>query len=293
MSKKTETKIACKRCGYSLEKLLNRAKEGVVECPACHMVWEIIHTKDPDDKTKGAGVTLRPYEAGARETEDGGRISKSDKKSQGPEWLKDCTIENDGELKKYNGKEKDLVLPDKMTRIGDGAFSGHKGLTSVTMPNSVTSIGVNAFYYCTGLTSITIPNSVTSIGEGAFGACKGLKSIEIPSSVTHIGRCAFAECSSLTSILVDPDNKKYRAEGNCLIEKATNTVIAGCKTSVIPNGVTSIGENAFWYCTGLTSITIPSGVKSIGYAAFTGCTDLKTVVIPDSVTQIGGYAFEG
>ena len=113
-------------------------------------------------------------------------------------------------------------------------------LKTVIISNSVTSIGYEAFNGCTGLMSITIPSSVTSIGDFAFNGCTGLMSITIPSSVTSIGDFAFSGCTGLTSITVDSANTVYRSEGNCIIYKSDNTLIAGCKTSVIPNSVTSI-----------------------------------------------------
>ena len=131
-----------------------------------------------------------------------------------------------------------------------------------------------------------------------------------------IGSRAFSGCTGLTSIVVEDGNTVYHSAGNCLIETATKTLIAGCKTSVIPDdgsvtsieeeafydcdgltnitipdSVTSIGEKAFHWCKGLTSITIPDSVIDIGWRAFYGCTGLTSITIPDSVISIGDWAF--
>ena len=186
-----------------------------------------------------------------------------------------------------------VTLPNSVTSIVDWAFAGCTSLTSITIPNSVTSIGWYTFHDCTSLTSITIPNSVRSIGNHAFSNCSSLTSITIPNSVTSIGYNAFAGCTSLTSIKVDAGNNKYDSRDNCnaIIETSTNTLIAGCKSTTIPNSVTSIGDEAFDDCTALTSITIPNSVTSIGDEAFSGCTSLTSVTVPNSVTSIGRYAF--
>ena len=157
----------------------------------------------------------------------------------------------------------------------------------------VTSIGHSAFDDCSGLTSVAIPSSVTSIGNRAFTDCSGLTSVVIPSSVTSIGDDVFYGCSGLTSIVVESGNPVYDSRNNCnaIIHTASNTLIEGYKITKIPYSVTRIGDDAFHYCSGLTSVEIPSSVTSIGYRAFQGCSSLTSITIPSSVTFIGYGAF--
>ena len=186
-----------------------------------------------------------------------------------------------------------VTIPNSVTSIGVYAFRNCSGLTSITIPNSVTSIGDNVFYGCSGLTSITIPNSVTSIGDNVFYGCSGLTSLTIPNSVTSIGVSIFGNCSNLTSVKVESGNLSYDSRNNCnaIIKTSTNELVVGCKTTTIPNSVTSIGKSAFSSCLGLISVIIPNSVTSIGISAFSSCLDLTSVIIPNSVTSIGESAF--
>ena len=159
------------------------------------------------------------------------------------------------------------VIPNSVTSIGNSAFYGYSGLTSINIPNSVTSIGDNAFSR-SGLTEITIPNSVTSIGD-AFSGCTGLTNVTIGNSVTTIGSSAFRECTSLTNVTI----------GNSVtdIGPYAFTDCSSLTRVDIPNSVTSIGNNAFLNCTGLTNVTIGNSVTEIDYMAFKYCDALETV----------------
>ena len=190
-----------------------------------------------------------------------------------------------------------VTIGNSVTSIGDYAFYGCTGLTSVTIGNSVTSIGEDAFVDCSGLTSVTIPNSVTSIGFGAFSHCTGLISVTIGNSVTSIGYYAFYDCSSLTEINVDENNSTYSSIDGVVFNKSQTELIL-CPTGkqgayTIPNSVTSIRIQAFYGCSGLTSVTIPNSVTSIGLGAFEYCSGLTSITIPNSVTSIGEGAFYG
>ena len=215
----------------------------------------------------------------------------------------------------YRAKEKNYIIPNSVTNIGDRAFGHCESLTSINIPNSVTNIGDSAFWNCESLTSINIPNSVTNIGDSAFAGCKSLTSINIPDGVTNIGDGAFSRCKSLTKITIPSsvvnmngnpflgwngdlhnESKAFVYERQVLfnIDKTTLIAYRSKKTSYnIPNGVTNIGDSAFAGCKSLTSIKIPKSVSNIGSYAFSGCKSLTSINIPDSVTNIGRNAFGG
>ena len=204
------------------------------------------------------------------------------------------------------GLQGAYAIPDGVTSIGDVAFSGCTGLTSVDIPESMMSIGFSAFYNCTSLTSVDIPDGVTSIGQqafcgctsltsvaisdgvasiehGAFNGCTSLASVDIPDGLTSIGDYAFNTCTGLTSVDIPGSVTSIGMFAFCGCTSLTSVTI--------PDGVTSIGEFAFRGCTSLTSVTIPDGVASIEKGIFSGCTGLTSVDIPDGVASIGDYAF--
>ncbi len=191
-------------------------------------------------------------------------------------------INDDGDLypghKTTNGKLNTLNL-SQADIVSGGSFYEHSGETGERYERL--NFGI---YY-------TNDNCVSKY---LFSDTR-IKSIILPNSVTSIEPEAFFNCSNLSSIIIESGNSYYDSRNDCnaIIEKSTNTLIVGCKNTIIPNGVTSIGKNAFYNCSGLTSINIPNSVKSIDSRAFAVCSDLTSITIPNSVTSIGDRAFMG
>ena len=207
-----------------------------------------------------------------------------------------------------------IAIPDSVTAIGYGAFSGCLWLENISIPKSVICLNGNPFSDWGGMLeclsptftyeddvlfnkdkseivsfrnqkneSYIIPDSVTDIGDGAFGGCSSLPNIVIPNSVTSIGDYAFEYCSSLSNIVI-PDS--VTAIGNFAFSDCSSL-----SNIVIPDSVTAIGKCAFSDCRSLSNIVIPDSVTAIGKWAFYDCRSLPNIVIPNSVTSIGDYAF--
>ena len=211
-----------------------------------------------------------------------------------------------------------VTIGNSVTDIGNNAFSRCSSLTSITIPNSVTNIGNNAFDGCaslttlnynaincmvslpgwSALTTVIIGEEVETIPNYAFSDCSSLTSIVIPNSVTYIGNYAFQNCSNLTNITVDSANPNYFSQDGILFNKEKTILIKFPQAKldsgyIIPNSITSIGNQAFRDCSALVSITIPNSVTSIGWSAFFGCSGLTSITIPNTVTSIESSAFQG
>ncbi len=210
-------------------------------------------------------------------------LMEKERREKEEEFRQNSNLSNSGELIKYKGQSKNLIIPDFVTSIGEKAFRNCKSLESVTVPDSVKSIGWDAFENCRSLKSITIPNGVTIIGHGVFWGCSRLQSITIPNSVKSIGDCAFYDCRNLQKITMSDTITK--------IEDDTFYDCIKLQSITIPNSVESIGARAFSGCSSLYNIKIPDSVKSIGWHAFCGCSSLQNIVIPNSVRQIDKEAF--
>lgn len=217
------------------------------------------------------------------------------------------------------------VIPSGITGMYDFAFSDCQGLTSLLIPKSMTQVAISSLSNCQNLASIVveeghptydsrdncnaiietatnklvlgckntvIPSSVNAIASNSY-ICKGLTDLVIPNQITTIAPGAFLYGDDLTSIHVESGNTAYDSRNNCnaIMETATNTLVRGCKNTIIPTNTAIIGNDAFSKITDMTSLTLPDGVTSIGEDAFSGCKNLASITIPNSVTSIGDGAF--
>ena len=204
-----------------------------------------------------------------------------------------------------------IVLSHNLQTIGSAAFKGCTKLTRVHCPTTLSSIKSHAFNWCGSLTEINLPDQLETLGVSAFSRCSSLTNITIPSGLTELEGYLFSRCSALTeitiprgiekigitpfegtnlsAIAVEEGNPVYKSDQNCVIRKADNVLIAGCKTSVIPAYVKRIGPYAFQGCS-FTSIVIPEGVEKIGSNAFIS-SQLTEITLPNTLTTIEAGAF--
>ena len=196
--------------------------------------------------------------------------------------------------KAYAGKYYEI--DERVEEICKEAFKGCDKLEEIVMPKKLKKIDSEAFQGCSSLTKLTLPDSVMSIRDEAFRGCSGLTELTLPNSVASIGDGAFADCSGLEKITVESGNSCYDSRDNCnsIIDKKTNTLIVGCKNSIIPNSVTRIGDSAFEYCSGLTELTLPNSVASIGDSAFVDCSGLSKITSLAEIPPVcGSGVFDG
>lgn len=220
----------------------------------------------------------------------------------------------------YSGNATALYIPGEIdghevVAIGDRAFENRTDLRTVMIPDSVTRINIGAFSGCINLANITLSKKIEKIGENAFYNCDSLQSVEIPKCLNDvyarydsidIPNGVFNECSNLKTIIFE--------EGSTVIADALFRGCDGLESVTIPNTVTQIygyafadcknlkninisdsvtvlGENVFQNDTSITEINLPDSITALGRGAFSGCNRLKSIVIPDSVINIGISAF--
>ena len=208
-----------------------------------------------------------------------------------------------------------VTIPSSVTSVGDFAFYGCSNIISFEISDNLTTVNVTSFretqwYYdqpdgivylgriCLGYKgnvqeeNIVLRDNTLAIARHAFARYKEITSITIPSKVIAIGDCAF-EGNYLSKISVEEGNTVYDSRDNCnaIIESSTNKLLFGCKSTTIPNSVTSIGDRAFADVYYLTSLTIPNSVKSIGECAFFNCSRWASSITLNNVESIGEGAF--
>ena len=227
-------------------------------------------------------------------------------------------IEN-GVLKKYNGWQAFVEIPDTVTAIGDEAFKNNTSMVSVSIPDSVKSIGDSAFYGCTSLLGVVIPDSVEKTGRCAFQKCSKLASAYLPvnEKFTVINTGTFYECMSLKEIIV-PDNIvkiEFDAFYNCRnlknIDLSKNLITVGynvfgnCKSISkieIPKSLknfdstwgsgTNTKYGVFGGCSNLTTVKFDEGSTTVCPALFLGCDGIADIVLPATIAKIGNSAFK-
>jgi len=186
-------------------------------------------------------------------------------------------------------------IPDSVVTIRDGVFDGCTALTNVTIPDSVVSIRPFAFSGCDALRNLIIPDSVKEIMARAFQGCNGLTNVFISKSVTRIEDSVFSDCASLMTITVDEFNTNYASLDGVLFNKSQTKLVqfpAGKYGSyLIPNGITNIGNSAFFGSGSVPSITLPDSLTKIGDYAFWWCTNLTSLYFEGNApTYVSGLA---
>ena len=185
-----------------------------------------------------------------------------------------------------------IDIPSSVTTIGRDAFSAAR-LKHVSLPNGVITIGYAAFSNCDSLKSVTLPKTLTTISGAAFADCVQLEGLLIPRGVNSITPDIITGCDNLRWLVVDSENTTYDSRENCnaIILSSENKLIQGSPVTIIPEGVTAIGDYAFWGINIPKTFTIPNSIQTIGNKAFTGI-NFVNVILPKSIRWIGEESFQ-
>lgn len=199
-------------------------------------------------------------------------------------------LEQDGAsvLVGYNGTEETLKLPEKLggkpvIAIGEGAFSGKLGLSTVIVPEGVTDLGDYAFESCSELAEVMLPSSLRTVGKGAFSGCVSLETVKLSEGIESFGDGAFFYCRSLKSFTVPASVKSL---GDYLFAEC-----GALQTLELKEGVTEVSDRMCWKCMSLQSVVLPESLTAVGARAFARCENLRDIVLPDGVSEVGEEAF--
>ena len=193
-------------------------------------------------------------------------------------------------------KAETYRVPDGVETIGAGAFEDCLALESVSFPDGLQTIGDNAFSNCDALQSVSFPDGLQTIGDYAFSRCDALKSVSFPDDLQTIDNRVFYDCKALQSFSASATHPTFRIVDGVLFTADGKTLVAypvgrKAETYRVPDGVETIGKNAFYTCDALKSVAFPDGLQTIGDSAFYYCDVLKSVSFPDGLQTIGKYAF--
>ncbi len=202
-----------------------------------------------------------------------------------PSSIKNMPVTAIGEQVFYGGSLTNVVIPESVKTLENGAFSNNKSLKTVKFEgNGIKTIGYGAFNGCDYLDTINFPKSLQTIGEVAFTGCESLKNVDLSkTSINSLGKTAFRWCTILETLKL-PNTLSTIPEELCMECTSLKNVVLG-------TNVKTIGKSAFYHCALLKNINFPNGLKSIEDEAFS-CTELKSIKLPNSVSNIAGTAFE-
>ena len=263
----------------------NNWKDGILYFGNC-----IIKAKDQTSYTIGESINVIAHEAFA-----------SCKSIENVEWLaKNCWCYSSSYSSSsftspfpFDSNLKSITFGDSVEYICPRLCQGEKSITQVVIPDNIKGIGYEAFKDCESLSKISLPNSEAYLGAYAFSGCKSLTTITIPEKINLVLHGLFMGCDALASISVDSNNIYFDSRNNCnaIIETATNKLLAGCRKTIIPDGIAVIGQESFAMNNSIQSISIPNSVDTIEYSAFYKCQALTSITLPQSIKLIGEYAF--
>ena len=211
---------------------------------------------------------------------------------------------------------EEIIVPEGITEIGEGAFWCHRSLKRLLLPAGVTAIGDDAFWDCTALEELHLPAGLLCIGNGAFSECAALEELHLPEGLVSIGQGAFLNCRKLKSPLlpkslreigprafakcwnirqrwrVHKENPWIRAEGALLLT-ANGREVLHCRPwakgeILVPEGVERIRRGAFFACVRVTNVLFPPGLRAIEEVAFADCGSLRKICLPEGLEELGG-----